>query len=196
MTELLPADVHPWKLLMLRSLFISSVLTSVALAQTAPTTRQGLDALSDDVLMNELASRGLETLIHWGMAAADIAGVGEQVVRRRWKLGLVRSIPDLYRLTKEQLVELEGYGELSAQRTVDNIRRSKEQGLERLLFAVGLEEVGVCGRRRRGHGGQDQQHHCDRRPSAHRALLAEGARRGDVDHRRAPAGGQAARRAR
>ena len=44
-------------------------------------------------------------------------------------------------------MELEGYGELSAQRTVENIQRSKEQGLERLLFAVGLEEVGeITGR--------------------------------------------------
>ena len=54
-------------------------------------------------------SRGLETLINWVMAAADIEGVGEQFVRRLWELGLVRSLPDLYRLTKEQLLELDGF---------------------------------------------------------------------------------------
>ena len=43
-------------------------------------------------------SRGLETLNNWVMAAADIEGVGEQLVRRLWDLGLVRSLPDLYRL--------------------------------------------------------------------------------------------------
>src|SRR5438876_6195799 len=49
-------------------------------------------------------SRGLESLINWVQAAADIEGVGEQSVRRLWDLGLVRSLPDLYRLTKEQLM--------------------------------------------------------------------------------------------
>ena len=58
-------------------------------------------------------SRGLETLNNWVMAAADIEGVGEQFVWRLWNLGLVRSLPDLYRLTKEQLLELDGFQEKS-----------------------------------------------------------------------------------
>ena len=58
-------------------------------------------------------SRGLETLINWVQAAADIEGVGEQFVRRLWEHGLLRSMPDLYRLTKEQLLELDGYAEIS-----------------------------------------------------------------------------------
>ena len=45
-------------------------------------------------------SRGLESLINWVQAAADIEGVGEQSVRRLWELGLVRSLPELYRLTR------------------------------------------------------------------------------------------------
>ncbi len=48
-------------------------------------------------------SRGLETLIHWVSAAMDIEGVGEQFVRKLWDEGLLRSMPDLYRLTAEQL---------------------------------------------------------------------------------------------
>ena len=56
-------------------------------------------------------SRGVETLNNWVMAAADIDGVGEQLVRRLWELGIVRSLPDLYRLTKEQLLELDGFQE-------------------------------------------------------------------------------------
>src|SRR6186997_1517140 len=58
-------------------------------------------------------SRGLETLIHWVQAAMDIEGVGEQFVRRLWDVELVRSLPDLYRLTKEQLLELDGFQERS-----------------------------------------------------------------------------------
>ena len=57
-------------------------------------------------------SRGLESLINWVQAAADIEGVGEQLVRRLWELGLVRSLPELYRLTKEQLLELDGFAEI------------------------------------------------------------------------------------
>ena len=59
-------------------------------------------------------SRGLETLINWVSAAMDIEGVGEQFVRRLWELGLLRSMPDLYRLTLEQLLELDGFQERSA----------------------------------------------------------------------------------
>src|SRR5947208_544977 len=66
-------------------------------------------------------SRGLESLINWVQAAADIDGVGEQAVRRFWELGLVRSLPELYRLTKEQLLELDGYGEISAASSIASI---------------------------------------------------------------------------
>ena len=74
-------------------------------------------------------SRGLETLINWVMAAADIDGVGEQLVRRLWDLGLVRSLPDLYRLTKEQLLELDGFQEIAARRT--SSRRSRRRSRSR-----------------------------------------------------------------
>ena len=47
-------------------------------------------------------SRGLETLNNWVMAAADIEGVGEKFVWRLWQEGKLRSLPDLYRLTKER----------------------------------------------------------------------------------------------
>src|SRR5438034_2139557 len=72
-------------------------------------------------------SRGLETLINWVTAAMDIDGVGEKFVRRLWDLGLLRSMPALYRLTVEQIAELEGYGEISATKIVDSIELSKQQ---------------------------------------------------------------------
>lgn len=87
-------------------------------------------------------SRGLETLIHWVSAAMDIEGVGEQFVRKLWDEGLLRSMPDLYRLTPEQLVEIEGYGEVSAARAVDAIARSKEQPFSRVLFGLNIPKVG------------------------------------------------------
>jgi DNA ligase (NAD+) len=87
-------------------------------------------------------SRGLESLINWVMAAADIEGVGEQSVRRLWELGLVRSLPELYRLTKEQLMELDGYGEISATKAVDSIQASKSIPFSRVLFGLNIPDVG------------------------------------------------------
>jgi len=88
-------------------------------------------------------SRGLETLINWVQAAADIEGVGEQFVRSRWDDGLVRSIPDLYRLTKEQLLELEGFQEKSASNTIAAIEESRRTiPFRRVLFGLNIPDVG------------------------------------------------------
>ena len=87
-------------------------------------------------------SRGLETLVNWVSAAMDLEGVGEQFVRRLWGLGLLRSMPDLYRLAKEQLVELDGYGEISAQKALEAIELSKAQPFSRVLFGLNIPDVG------------------------------------------------------
>jgi DNA ligase (NAD+) len=87
-------------------------------------------------------SRGLESLINWVQAAADIDGVGEQLVRRLWELGLVRSLPELYRLTKEELLELDGFAEISATNAVNSIAASKEIPFRRVLFGLNIPDVG------------------------------------------------------
>jgi DNA ligase (NAD+) len=87
-------------------------------------------------------SRGLESLINWVQAAADIEGVGEQSVRRLWDLGLVRSLPELYRLTKEQLMELDGYAEISATNAIESIQASKAIPFSRVLFGLNIPDVG------------------------------------------------------
>ncbi|HEU5212629.1 MAG TPA: NAD-dependent DNA ligase LigA [Gaiellaceae bacterium] len=87
-------------------------------------------------------SRGLETLNNWVMAAADIEGVGERLVGRLWELGLLRSLPDLYRLTKEQLLELDGFQETSATNVIDAIAASRALPLGRVLFGLNIPDVG------------------------------------------------------
>jgi DNA ligase (NAD+) len=87
-------------------------------------------------------SRGLETLIHWVMAAMDIEGVGELMVRRLWREGLLTGMADLYRLTKEQLLALDGFGEISAANALESIERSKEQPFNRVLFGLNIPQVG------------------------------------------------------
>ncbi|MEA2234940.1 MAG: ligase [Solirubrobacteraceae bacterium] len=93
-------------------------------------------------------ARQWQLLKHYvSRGAMDIDGLGEKQVGALQHEGLVTTAADLYRLVPEQLMELEGYGEVSADRTVQNIADSKERPFGRVLFAIGLEEVGsVTGR--------------------------------------------------
>jgi DNA ligase (NAD+) len=85
-------------------------------------------------------SRGLETLINW---VWDIDGVGEQAIRRLWREGIVTSLPDLYRLTKEQLMELDGYAEISAANAVAAIEQSKQaMTFGRVLAGLNIPDTG------------------------------------------------------
>jgi DNA ligase (NAD+) len=82
-----------------------------------------------------------------GRQAMDIEGLGEKQVGQLLEKGLVTNAADLYELTAEQLLELEGYGEISATRTIAAIEASKERTFARVLFGVGIEEVGeITGR--------------------------------------------------
>src|SRR3954470_17122593 len=87
-------------------------------------------------------SRGLETLNNWVMGAADIDGVGEQTVWRLWQEEMVRSIPELYRLTAERLLELDGFGEISANNAIAAIEASKGIAFSRVLFGLNIPDVG------------------------------------------------------
>jgi DNA ligase (NAD+) len=86
-------------------------------------------------------SRGLETLINW-TGVADIEGVGEQTIRILWDKGLVRSLPDLYRLTKDQLLELEGFAEISATAAIESIQKSKDVPFSRVLLGLNIPGIG------------------------------------------------------
>ena len=98
---------------------------------------------------NRLCSgRQWQLLKHFvSRGAMDIDGLGEKQVYQLQHAGLVTTAADFYRLSAEQLTELEGYGEISAARTVQNIAESSRRPFGRLLFGIGLEEVGfVTGR--------------------------------------------------
>jgi DNA ligase (NAD+) len=97
-------------------------------------------------------SRGLETLINW---VWDIDGVGEQAIRRLWRAGIVTSLPDLYRLTKEQLMELDGYAEISAGHAVAAIEQSKQaMSFGRVLAGLNIPDTGwVTARNLAAHFG-------------------------------------------
>jgi DNA ligase (NAD+) len=86
-------------------------------------------------------SRGLETLINW-VGIADIEGVGEQTIRLLWERGLVRSLPDLYRLTKDQLLELDGFADISATAAINAIEGSKQVPFSRVLLGLNVPGLG------------------------------------------------------
>jgi DNA ligase (NAD+) len=92
--------------------------------------------------------RAWQLLKHFvSRGAMDIDGLGEKQVAMLQERGLVKTAGDFYRLSEEQLVELEGFGELSAQNLLKALERSKERPFARVLFALGIEEVGeVTGR--------------------------------------------------
>jgi DNA ligase (NAD+) len=96
----------------------------------------------------ECPARAWQLLKHFvSRGAMDIDGLGEKQVALLQERGLVGTAADFYRLTEEQLVALEGFGELSARNLLAAIEASQERPFARVLFALGIEEVGeVTGR--------------------------------------------------
>ncbi|OAS85639.1 MULTISPECIES: NAD-dependent DNA ligase LigA [Metabacillus] len=85
-----------------------------------------------------------EGLIHFvSRNAMNIDGLGERVVAQLFQEGLIKDVADLYRLTRDQLLELERMGEKSTDNLLNAIVQSKENSLERLLFGLGIRHVGA-----------------------------------------------------
>jgi DNA ligase (NAD+) len=74
--------------------------------------------------------------------AMDIEGLGEVLVDKLVREGLVTDVADLYALTAEQVAALERLGEKSAANLMAQLERSRTAGLERLIFALGIPDVG------------------------------------------------------
>jgi DNA ligase (NAD+) len=75
-------------------------------------------------------------------SAMDIVGLGIKIVKQLSTAGLIHSVADLYRLNKEELLELEGFGEKKADNLLQAIEQSKRQPLDRLITALGIRGVG------------------------------------------------------
>ena len=94
----------------------------------------------------DCAGRRWQLLKHFA-GAMDIDGLGEKQVDLFMRLGWVRTAADLYRLTAEQIAEQPGFGTVSAEKLIAAIEASKRQPFGRVLYGVGIEEVGfVTGR--------------------------------------------------
>jgi DNA ligase (NAD+) len=88
-------------------------------------------------------ARQLRKLVHFtSKAGLDIQGLGRKIMEQLVNAGLVRDIPDIYRLTEAQLSVLEGWGEVSARNAVRAIAASRETTFARLIGALGIKNVG------------------------------------------------------
>ena len=74
--------------------------------------------------------------------ALNIEGLGEKNVALLVESGLVKSIPDLYRLKNTDLMKLERFAELSARKLVENLQKSKKPQLAKFITALGIRHVG------------------------------------------------------
>lgn len=90
-------------------------------------------------------ARHIEELIHFASRdAMNIDGFGEQIVEDFYNMGFLKDATDFYKLDmhREDIMELEGYGEKKLFNLLDGVNNSRDNSLERLLFALGIRHVG------------------------------------------------------
>ena len=88
----------------------------------------------------------IESLIHFASREAmNIEGLGDSIIEDFYNMKYLTRIIDIYRLDdfKDELKLLEGFGNKSVDKLMDSIKRSKENSLEKLLFAIGIRNVGA-----------------------------------------------------
>jgi DNA ligase (NAD+) len=74
--------------------------------------------------------------------AMDIDHLGETTIDKLIEKNMISDVSDLYKLTKEKVLELDGFKEKSVQNLLDSIENSKQQDLSRLIYALGIRHVG------------------------------------------------------
>ena len=95
---------------------------------------------------NKCPARNIEKLIHFvSRDAMNIDGLGERIIEDFYNYGYIKTFADIYKLKdkKEELIELEGFGNKSVNNILENIENSKNNSMERLLFALGINGIGA-----------------------------------------------------
>ncbi len=90
-------------------------------------------------------ARNIESLIHYSdRKAMNIEGLGERIIEDFYNMHIINNIIDIYNLKdkKEELIELEGFGDKSVNNLLYNIENSKKASLEKLLYAIGIKGIG------------------------------------------------------
>lgn len=90
-------------------------------------------------------ARNIESLIHYtDRKAMNIDGLGERIIEDFYNMGIITKLIDIYNLKdrREELIELEGFGPKSVDNLLDSIEKSKQNSLEKFLFAIGIKGIG------------------------------------------------------
>lgn len=90
-------------------------------------------------------ARSIESLIHYSSRnAMNIIGLGERIVEDFYNMGILTDFKSIYNLAdkKDELMELEGFGSKSISNLLESIETSKQNSLERFLFAIGIKGIG------------------------------------------------------
>lgn len=105
------------------------------------------DGFVDSFCLNDnCPARNIEKLIHFvSRDAMNIEGLGERIIEDFYNYGYIKDFSDIYKLkdNKEELIELEGFGNKSVNNILENIENSKNNSMERLLFALGIGGIGA-----------------------------------------------------
>ncbi len=102
----------------------------------------GIDLLCPN---EECPARNIESLIHFvSRKAMNIMGLGERIIEDFYNMHIIDDFVSIYHLNdrKEELMELEGFGEKSINNLLENIEQSKKNSLENLIFALGIKGIG------------------------------------------------------
>lgn len=115
--------------------------------KACPVCGSDLAKLEDQVALRcdnlQCAAQVSRSITHFtSRQAMNIEHVGPALVETLLKEGLIKTFPDLYSLTVEKLADLDRMGEKSARNVVDSIQQSKDRGLDRLLFGLGIRFIG------------------------------------------------------
>lgn len=106
------------------------------------TSQSGIDHFCNNP---NCQAKDIEGLIHFAHRdTMNIEGLGERIVEDFYNMGFIKKISDIYRLEnhKQDLIELEGFGNKSVNNLLESIKYSKDNSLEKVLFALGIRHVG------------------------------------------------------
>ncbi len=120
---------------------------SFSMPENCPACNEKLEKLDDEVAWRcinpQCPPQVRERIKHFASRdAMDIDGLGEAIVEQLIEADLISTYADLYKLEKKDLIPLERMAEKSAKNLIEAIQKSKEQPLERLIYAIGIRFVG------------------------------------------------------
>ena len=121
--------------------------THFKLPDKCPVCGAAVERIEDEAAVRctnvECPAQLFRSIVHFASKGAmNIDGLGPQIVKLLLDSGLIKGIADLYELTPERLLFLEGFKEKSADNLIKAIEKSKQNSLDKLIFGLGIRNIG------------------------------------------------------